>query len=61
MTSASAGWLVAPDRQEDVPVDLRELAAAFEALQAELLDRLEPGDRVLIAAARAERPKTSRT
>jgi hypothetical protein len=61
LTKVGAGPLVAPERQEDVPVDLRELAAAFEALQAELLDRVEPGDRALVAAARAERPKASRT
>lgn len=42
-------------------MDLRELAAAFGRLHAELLDRVEPGDRPLVAAARAERPKATRT
>lgn len=42
-------------------MNLRELVAAFAALQAELLDRVEPADRALVAAARSQRPKTART
>jgi hypothetical protein len=61
LTTASPSSLVAPDQQEDVPVTLRELLAAFGALHAELLDRLDPDHRVLVAAARAQRQKSSRT